>query len=563
MEKTKFAVIIKILALFLPTLFFITCSSGKHSVNYEKIDSFDSIYDLYLKANRFDSSTIKYIKNQYLIDLLVNASKNEQIGLHHQAIIDLLDAYRFDSSKVILFAIAKNFYMIEKLTLAFDYAIKSYIKDTNFTPTIELLAWILLTRNQPELASYFSTKLVNLKGSELTLDELKLHLEVLDKVDTSFTQSITFLKKFEDGRYEDFVNAQLHYRYYLRGDSLNEFTVLQKIFSKEKNLKKVDLIYLQRYLSLLLDYSNNEDFFKFLSKILVTLEPDKLDNLFDWILTNMEVFTNKLPEFSEKLTEILEQNVTRTNNGNFILLKAYFVRNDSVNSCKFAQKILNNEEIDLNILVVAAKVLFYNCNDKEIALKKFLSFKFKFTEESAYYITLGEFYLDFSNYELAASSFERALSLDSFYTEPYFYLGWIYFEKEDWEKSDYYYSKCLELNPENPVALNNYAYSLIIREKNLPYAFSLIEKAIKQKPDDPNFLDTYGWYFYKIGKYEEAKKFIEKSIQIDSSRAEPFFHLSLIYEALGNQIKSKENFEKAIKIDPNNKEILRETNKKK
>jgi len=76
-------------------------------------------------------------------------------------------------------------------------------------------------------------------------------------------------------------------------------------------------------------------------------------------------------------------------------------------------------------------------------------------------------------------------------------------------------------------------------------------------------LDTYGWYFYKVGQYEEARKYIEKSIQIDSSRAEPFLHLSLIYKALGDETKAKENFEKAVSIDPNNKEIIKEMNKTK
>jgi Tfp pilus assembly protein PilF len=153
--------------------------------------------------------------------------------------------------------------------------------------------------------------------------------------------------------------------------------------------------------------------------------------------------------------------------------------------------------------------------------------------------------------------------LDSFYTEPYSYLGDIYFAKEDWKKSDFYYSEYLKFYPNEATILNNYAYSLIIREENLPYALSMIERAIEQKPDDPNFLDTYGWYFYKVGQYEEARKYIEKSIQIDSSRAEPFLHLSLIYKALGDETKAKENFEKAVSIDPNNKEIIKEMNKTK
>ena len=561
MKKKIFVMFEKILALLLFVFFVYACSSGKQTT--DNVDSNDSIYQMYLKANKFDSSTIKYIKNQYLIDLLVNASKNEQIGLYHQAIIDLLDAYRFDSSKVILYAIAKNFYMIEKLTLAFDYAIKSYAKDTNFTPTIELLAWILLARNQPVLARYFSNRLINLRGNQLTYDDLKLHLEILDKIDTTLTQSIEFLNNFSNKQFEDYIDVQLHWRYYLRNDSLNEITVLKRMLSKERNLEKVDLIYIERYISLLSHFGRKDEVFEFLPKVFQKSQGELLDNFVERILNNLNEYDKQISGFSNNFIEILEQNASKSPNGNYNLIRAYVLSNDTIKAHNFARKILNDEEIDLNTLIAAAKVLFYNAGEKENALKKLSSFKMKFMAAPAYYITLGEFYFNLSNYDLAAANFEKALSLDSFYTEPYSYLGDIYFAKEDWKKSDFYYSEYLKFYPNEATILNNYAYSLIIREENLPYALSMIERAIEQKPDDPNFLDTYGWYFYKVGQYEEARKYIEKSIQIDSSRAEPFLHLSLIYKALGDETKAKENFEKAVSIDPNNKEIIKEMNKTK
>ncbi len=566
MKVKLFAMLVKrsFLLIIFPLLFlflYFSCSNEKKVV--KNIGQYSSIYDLYLKANELDSSTVRYIKNQYLIDLLVNASKNEQMGLYHQAIVDLLDAYRFDTSKVILFALAKNFYFLEKLTLAFDYAIKAYALDTNFIPSIELLEWILITRNQHSLAKYFSTKLLELKGDNITTDDLHTHLIILDRLDTTYNQSIKFLKNLNYKKFEDFINFNLLYRYSLQRDSLEEFKILRKICANNNNLKNINQAVLQRYLELLLAFSDYDETMNAISNFSQTLNQTVLNGIFEWIINNINQFEQKIPGFTAKFVNILNsQNVDNYRNAPYIL-QLYLALKDTNNVRLYAEKILNYEEIDFPTLSFAVYNLFYFVGEKDLAIKKFSSFKLKFLEFPSYYITLGELYYSNSQLELAIENFNKAISLDSQLFVPYYYLGSIYFDLENWEKSDYYYEKCLQIIPNEPSALNNYAYSLIIRDTNLTYARLLIEKALKLKPDDFNYLDTYGWYFYKIGDFSQARKYVEKSIQIDSSRAEPFLHLSLIFKALGDAENAKFYFEKAISIDPNNKEVLKEIEKNK
>lgn len=545
---------------FLGLIWFNGCTTEKNIVDSSSF--YSNVFELYCNANKLDSNTIRYIKKEYLIDLIVNASKNEQLGLYHHAIVDLLDALRFDTSKVILFALARNFYWIEKYSLAFDYAFKSFLLDTNFLPPIELLAWTLLAREQYKEASYFSNKIIKIKQKNITQNDIKLHLEILDKIDTTFLSSINFLKKIDSPSNQDFINSQLFYYYFLKADTENQIVLLEKIFSNSDNFKDLDPFYLNIYFTILLE---RKEFEKAISKFIEFSKKSSIDN----ILSLVEIFQPKIKsidsanqELSKTFCDYLIKNFPDDYRFDFKLLQIYFALEDTTNTYFYCKKVLNNENTNLELLIQASYFLYYDLKKKTEAIIKFQSFKYKFFDVPKYYNVLGEFYANNNQYDLAEEMFKKSISLDSNDYQPYLNLGWIYSEMEDWKKSDSCYFKSLELFPINPIIMNNFAYSLIVRDTNLAYAKMLIEDAIKIRPNDPNFLDTYGWYFYKVGDYAKAKELIEKSIEIDNSRPEPFLHLSLIYEALDDLEKAKFYFEKAVSIDPNNKEIIKEINKK-
>ncbi|QLH54232.1 MAG: hypothetical protein CH6_3001 [Candidatus Kapaibacterium sp.] len=529
----------------------------------ENFSFYSDVYTLYTKANEFDTNTKKYIKNKYLVDLLVNASKNEQLGLYHQAIVDLLDALRFDTSKVILFGLARNFYFIEKYTLAFDYGIRSYLLDSNFIPTIELLAWTLLERNQFKEAIFFSNRLIKLKGRNLTQNDLKLHLNILDRLDNTYKSSIDFLTSIQEPKFEDFINSQLIYYYFLNNDTNNIINVVEKIFSNKEKIQDERYILLDLYIRNLI---NKGEYQKALQKFEELSERTSSENnlkLCDIFIQNLKRIDSTNPGFIKEFDGLINRKYQNDFRFHFKLLQMYFILDDTSKVYSISNKILSNDNIDLETLINVSYILYYNLKLKNEAIQKFQSFKFKFLDEPIFYNVLGEFYVNNKEYALAENAFLKSLQLDSNNYQTYSNLAWLYSETEEWDKSDSLYMRSLELFPDNPITLNNFAYSLIQRGKNLNYAGKLIEKAIKLRPDDPNLLDTYGWYFYKINDFEKAKEYIEKSISLDSSRAEPFLHLSLILRKLGREEEANYNFEKAISIDPNNKEILQELERQK
>ena len=68
----------------------------------------------------------------------------------------------------------------------------------------------------------------------------------------------------------------------------------------------------------------------------------------------------------------------------------------------------------------------------------------------------------------------------------------------EWIKSDKIYDQLIKNNPNDALAYNNYAYSLVERNKDLQRALSYAKKAVKLEPENPSYLDTIAWAYYKM-----------------------------------------------------------------
>ncbi len=140
-----------------------------------------------------------------------------------------------------------------------------------------------------------------------------------------------------------------------------------------------------------------------------------------------------------------------------------------------------------------------------------------FFEQPVLYFFNGIANYQLENYEEAIDSFTFGVDfvVDNKDLKGQFYtlMGDTYNNLDEHEKSDKYYEKALELDPENTFALNNYSYFLATRNENLEYAREMSAKANKLEQKNSAYLDTYGWILYKMGKYEESEKWIKKAIE--------------------------------------------------
>ena len=128
-------------------------------------------------------------------------------------------------------------------------------------------------------------------------------------------------------------------------------------------------------------------------------------------------------------------------------------------------------------------------------------------------------------------------------------LGDTYASLENWELSDESYEESIALDPENDVAMNNYAYSLAEREKELEKARELSGRALDINPDNAAFLDTMGWIYFKKGDYENARKYLRASIDTGEASAEVMEHMGDLYDRIGEPDRALYWWQKALEKD--------------
>ena len=118
-------------------------------------------------------------------------------------------------------------------------------------------------------------------------------------------------------------------------------------------------------------------------------------------------------------------------------------------------------------------------------------------------------------------------------------LAWIYLETGRLDETEDYFRQAYSLEPENPIKINNLAYFLVDRDRNIDEGMELIDNALRNDPYSYYMLDTKGWALFKQGKYQEAFDILQKSWDLKREKAvydhEAFLHLEAATKAAANQ----------------------------
>lgn len=163
-------------------------------------------------------------------------------------------------------------------------------------------------------------------------------------------------------------------------------------------------------------------------------------------------------------------------------------------------------------------------------------------------------------------------------------LGDMYYRAELPDSAFAQYGRALDLYPDNFMAANNYAYFLSQHNRDLDKALELSRKAVLSEPENPTYLDTYAWVYFKQKNYTEAKAQIDHALECyfaapdsvvvsdsisdendshvdnyssdnlinEEPTADIYEHAGDIYFMCGEPKKALEFWEKALALDPKN-----------
>ena len=88
----------------------------------------------------------------------------------------------------------------------------------------------------------------------------------------------------------------------------------------------------------------------------------------------------------------------------------------------------------------------------------------------------------------------------------YYFRGVDYERAKQWSKAEPDLKEALDLYPEQPMVLNYLGYSWVDQGIHLDEAFKMLRRAVELEPEDGYIVDSLGWAYYKLGRYDEAVK---------------------------------------------------------
>lgn len=170
------------------------------------------------------------------------------------------------------------------------------------------------------------------------------------------------------------------------------------------------------------------------------------------------------------------------------------------------------------------------------------------------YLSLGGVYASQENYRAAADLYDRAVARIAEPTRAdwnIFYQRGIAYERlKEWEKAEPNFRKALELYPDQPQVLNYLGYSWVDKNMNLDEGLELIQRAVDLRPSDGYIVDSLGWAFYRLGRYDDAVRELERAVGL--MPADPVLndHLGDAYWRVGRKLEAGFQWNHALALDP-------------
>jgi tetratricopeptide (TPR) repeat protein len=113
----------------------------------------------------------------------------------------------------------------------------------------------------------------------------------------------------------------------------------------------------------------------------------------------------------------------------------------------------------------------------------------------------------------------------------------------------------LKRDPENPTALNFLGYLFADHNRNVGEAVGLIQRALSHDPDNGAFLDSLGWAYYRLGRLVEARRELERAVELSGADPIVHEHLGDVYKDMKLKDLAREQYKKSLSSDGGNERV--------
>ena len=165
------------------------------------------------------------------------------------------------------------------------------------------------------------------------------------------------------------------------------------------------------------------------------------------------------------------------------------------------------------------------------------------------YITLAQMNTRLRRFSDAVQALDKAEQLSTKEEEKeyiWFLRGSTYERDKRYPESEAQFKKLLAGDPEHASALNYLGYMLADQNMQLEEALGYIKHAVDLDPANGAYLDSLGWAYFRLGKYDLAEENLLKASQKINTDPTVHDHLGDLYQKTGRLKQAAANWERAL-----------------
>ncbi|MDF3075372.1 MAG: tetratricopeptide repeat protein [Alphaproteobacteria bacterium] len=98
--------------------------------------------------------------------------------------------------------------------------------------------------------------------------------------------------------------------------------------------------------------------------------------------------------------------------------------------------------------------------------------------------------------------------------------------------------------------LNYLAYSWVDKNINLREGKEMLERAVRQRPNDGAIVDSLAWAHYRLGEYPRAVELLERAVALVSTDWTVNDHLGDAYWRVGRKQEARFQWQRALTLKP-------------
>jgi tetratricopeptide (TPR) repeat protein len=170
-------------------------------------------------------------------------------------------------------------------------------------------------------------------------------------------------------------------------------------------------------------------------------------------------------------------------------------------------------------------------------------------EDREVYITLAQMNTRLKRWDDAQQALDKAEQLSTKADDKeyvYFLRGSSFERQKKYDQAEEQFRKVLAGDSQNAMTLNYLGYMLADRGVKLEEALTMIKKAVELDPANGAYLDSLGWVYFRLGKYDQAEEQLVKASQRIGTDPTVHDHLGDLYQRTGRLKLAAAHWERAV-----------------